>query len=122
MRRSAGRALEQGVYESGLVRISYRSSLPSLLHLFAHHLQAIEMEERFLQARRMEAERLPWELRPLEISAAVRAAPLAKRAPPRILRVWEEIKPKIKELDENLARLKADVEQLYKYAEIYARR
>ncbi|MCU7786843.1 hypothetical protein ODS41_02730 [Pyrobaculum sp. 3827-6] len=76
-----------GVYESGLVRISYRSSLPSLLHLFAHHLQAIEMEERFLQARRMEAERLPWELRPLEISAAVRAAQLAKRAPPRILRV-----------------------------------
>ncbi|MGC8974364.1 MAG: hypothetical protein ACP5KY_09240 [Thermoproteus sp.] len=112
-----------GVYEPGLIRISYRSSLPSLLHLFAHHLQAVEMGERFFQARRAEAERLPWELRPLEIAAAVRAAQLARRAPPRVLRVWEEeIKPKIKELDENLAQLKADVEQLYRYAEIYARR
>lgn len=112
-----------GVYEPGVVRINYRSTLPSLLHLFAHHLQAVEMGERFVHARRLEAERLPWELRPLEIAAAVRSAQLARRAPPRALRVWEEeIKPKIRELDDNLARLKADVEQIYRYAEVYARR
>ncbi|AET32331.1 hypothetical protein P186_0890 [Pyrobaculum ferrireducens] len=39
----------------------------------------------------------PRELRPLEISAAV-------RAPPRVLGVWEEEeKPRVRELDESLA-------------------
>ncbi|MEL9989994.1 MAG: hypothetical protein QXP98_03470 [Thermoproteus sp.] len=112
-----------GLYEPGLIKINYRADLATLLHLFAHHLQALELGERFLHARRAEAERLPWELRPLEISAALRSAQLARRAPPRVKRVWEEeIKPKIKEIDENLAKLKTDLEYLYRQAEAYARR
>ncbi|MEZ0318451.1 MAG: hypothetical protein ABWK05_00450 [Pyrobaculum sp.] len=88
-----------GLYEPGVIKMNYRADLAALLHLYAHHLQALELGERFLHARRAEAERLPWELRPLEISAAFRSAQLARRAPPRVKRVWEEeIKPKIREI------------------------
>jgi hypothetical protein len=62
-----------------------------------------------MQARRVEAEGLPWGLRPLEISAAVRASQLAERAPPRVLGVCGG-EPRVRELDERPAELKADVE------------
>lgn len=111
-----------GAYEPGVIRIYYKAGLDTLFHLFAHHLQAAELGDRFLALRRAESERLPWELRPLEISAALRSAQLARGAPPRVRRIWEEeIKPKIKELDENLARLRAELDVLYKRLEAYAR-
>lgn len=111
-----------GRYSDGALVFFYRATLPAILHLFAHHLQAAELGERFRAAMAYEAERLPWELRPLEIAASVRAAQIARSAPPRLWRIWEdEVKPKIKELDENLARLSGEVEPLLRAIAAQAR-
>lgn len=102
-----------GRYEPGIMAINYHADVHTLLHLLAHHLQAAEMGERFWESRRAEELKLPWELRPSEITAELRAIQLAKRAPPRVWRIWaDEIKPKIKELDEAIARLRAEAELL----------
>ncbi|WP_069808026.1 hypothetical protein [Vulcanisaeta thermophila] len=87
-----------------IVLINYRMSMSTLLHLYSHHLQAIEMgRERFEQIRRTEELKLPWNLRPTEITAMYRTALLARSIPPRTWKVYnEEIKPKIKEIDERL--------------------
>lgn len=112
-----------GRYEPGIIAVNYRSDVHVLLHLLAHHLQAAELGNRYWSNRRAEELKLPWELRPSEIAAEFRAVQLMRRAPPRIWRVWdEELKPKIKELDEALARLRSDLEQLIGQAKSAARR
>lgn len=105
-----------GLYaaDSQVMLVNYRISLSALLHLLAHHLQALEMgKDKYIQVKGSEELRLPWEVRPLEVNAMVRTIRLAKATPPKVFKVWnEEVRPLVKVIEESVNRVKALITHL----------
>ncbi|WP_054842860.1 hypothetical protein [Vulcanisaeta distributa] len=105
--------------EESIILINYRIDMNTLLHLFAHHVHAIEMgRAKYVRARRLEELRLPWELRPTEIVAIYRTAQLVRMLQPRAWRIYnEEIKPRIKEIDEKFNSVRFTVNYIERQVE-----
>ncbi|GAB6946680.1 hypothetical protein JCM16161A_08100 [Vulcanisaeta sp. JCM 16161] len=105
--------------EESIILINYRIDMNTLLHLFAHHVHAIEMgRAKYVRVRRLEELRLPWELRPTEIVAMYRTAQLVRVLQPRAWRIYnEEIKPRIKEIDEKFSSVRFTVNYLERQVE-----
>jgi len=104
-----------GIYipENSIILMNYKSNLGTLLHLFIHHLQACEIGiQKFIHSRKIEELRLPWCLRPSELSALIRTKTLSKELlTHRVLNIWtHEIKPKIKILSEQIEKVKGIVQ------------
>ncbi len=99
--------------------INYRANLTTLLHLLAHHLQALEVgRDRYVQVRDAEELKLPWDVRPLEVNAAVRSIRLAKGIPQRVFKVWnEEVRPVSKRIEEAVNKVRALMVHLSKGVE-----
>ncbi len=105
--------------EESIILINYRIDMNTLLHLFAHHVHALEMgKARYVRVRKLEELRLPWELRTTEIIAMYRSAQLVRMLQPRDWRIYnEEIKPRIKEIDERLSSMRFTVNYLERQVE-----
>jgi len=99
--------------------INYRANLTTLLHLLAHHLQALEVgRDRYVQVRDAEELRLPWDVRPLEVNAMIRSIRLTKGIPQRVFKVWnEEVRPMSRGIEETVNRVRALVAHLSKGVE-----
>ncbi len=98
--------------ESATILLNYRSTLDTLLHLYVHHVQCVQVGvEKFKQMRDVERMRLPWSLRPTEI----RAVALSKRlyntlCSQRVVKLWTDyVKSRIKILDETYSRVRGSV-------------
>lgn len=91
----------------------------TLLHLFAHHVHAVEVgKAKYARVRRLEELRLPWELRPTEVVAMYRTTQIVRMLQPRDWRVYnEEIKPRIKEIDEKLNSVRFTVNYIERQVE-----
>ncbi|WP_054856722.1 hypothetical protein [Vulcanisaeta sp. JCM 16159] len=105
--------------EESIILINYRIDMNTLLHLFAHHVHAIEMgRAKYVRVRRLEELRLPWELRPTEIVAMYKTAQLVRMLQPRAWRIYnEEIKPRIKEIDEKFNSVRFTVNYIERQVE-----
>ncbi|ADN50913.1 hypothetical protein [Vulcanisaeta distributa] len=105
--------------EESIILINYRIDMNTLLHLFAHHVHAVEMgKAKYVRVRRLEELRLPWELRPTEIVAMYRTAQLVRMLQPRAWRIYnEEIKPRIKEIDEKFNSVRFTVNYIERQVE-----
>jgi hypothetical protein len=105
--------------EESIILINYKVDINTILHLFAHHIHAIEVgRAKYAQVRRLEELRLPWELRPTEVIAIYRTAQLIKALSPRAWRTYnEEVKPRIKEIDERLGNVRLMVNYLERQVE-----
>nr|KJR72038.1 MAG: hypothetical protein TU36_04460 [Vulcanisaeta sp. AZ3] len=97
-----------------IILINYKVDMNTILHLLAHHINAIEIgRTKYAQIRRLEELRLPWELRPTEITAMYRAAQLTRALSPRAWRAMsEEIRPRIRDIEERLSSDKVLVNNL----------
>nr|MCG2892942.1 hypothetical protein [Vulcanisaeta sp.] len=80
---------------------------------------AVEMgRARYAQVRKLEELRLPWELRPTEVIAIYRTAQLIKALSAKAWRTYnEEVKPRIKEIDERLGNVRLMVNYLERQVE-----
>jgi hypothetical protein len=105
--------------EDSLIVMNYRSSLGTLIHLLIHHLQSIEEgRAKYLRIRQLEELKLPWELRFTEINAMSRLPTVMGKLDPRARRIWnEEVKSKIREIEENLPRIRTLVAHIMRYEE-----
>ncbi|MGC8606586.1 MAG: hypothetical protein ACP5GZ_08370 [Vulcanisaeta sp.] len=105
--------------EESIILINYRIDMNTLLHLFAHHVHAVEMgKAKYVRVRRLEELRLPWELRPTEIIAMYRTTQLVRILQPRAWRIYnEEIKPRIREIDEKFSAVRLTVNHLERQVE-----
>ena len=105
--------------EESIILINYRIDMNTLLHLFAHHMHAVEMgKAKYVRVRRLEELRLPWELRPTEIIAMYRTTQLVRILQPRAWRIYnEEIKPRIREIDERFSAVRLSVNYLERHVE-----
>lgn len=103
--------------EDSLILVNYKSTLSTIIHLLIHHIQSLEEgRSRYIQSRRIEELKLPWELRRSEIIALVRTPVLMSRVDPRVRRMWsEEIKLRIREIEENTAKVRSIVSQLVRH-------
>ncbi len=113
--------LVTGMYipETHIILLNYRSTVDVLLHLFTHHIQAQQIGyQRYAQTRHSETLRLPWSLRPTEIRALALARKLRDTLlTQRVLKLWSDyIKPRIKKIDEEYARVRSIVSNLAKSA------
>ncbi len=98
--------------DTATILLNYRSTLDTLLHLYVHHIQCVQVGvEKFKQIREAERLRLPWSLRPTEI----RAVALSKRlyntlCTQRVIKLWTDyVKSKIKTLDETYSKVRGIV-------------
>ena len=100
--------------EESIILINYKVDMITILHLFAHHVHAMELgKARYAQVRRLEELKLPWSLRPTEITAMYRTAQLIRILQPRAWRVYnDEVKPKIRDIDEKLGNVRVAVNYL----------
>ncbi|MCG2869728.1 MAG: hypothetical protein L7H10_03130 [Vulcanisaeta sp.] len=105
--------------EESVILIHYKVDMNTIIHLFAHHVHAVEMgRARYAQVRKLEELRLPWELRPTEVIAIYRTAQLIKALSARAWRTYnEEVKPRIKEIDERLGNVRLMVNYLERQVE-----
>ncbi|GAB6944308.1 hypothetical protein [Vulcanisaeta sp. JCM 14467] len=105
--------------EESIILINYRMDMNTLLHLFAHHVHAVEVgKAKYARVRRLEELRLPWELRPTEVVAMYRTTQIVRMLQPRDWRVYnEEIKPRIKEIDEKLNSVRFTVNYIERQVE-----
>mgnify|MGYP001770784645 FL=1 len=105
--------------EESIILINYRMDMNTLLHLFAHHVHAVEMgKAKYARVRRLEELRLPWELRPTEVVAMYRTTQIVRMLQPRDWRVYnEEIKPRIKEIDEKFNSVRFTVNYIERQVE-----
>ncbi|NPA23001.1 MAG: hypothetical protein GXO23_01705 [Crenarchaeota archaeon] len=94
--------------ETQLILLNYRSTLDVLLHLFLHHVYALQIgPEKYRQITSAENVRLPWSLRPTEI----RILYMAKRlygtlVNQRAGKTWtDHIKTRIRELDSTVQKI-----------------
>ena len=105
--------------EESIILINYRMDMNTLLHLFAHHVHAVEMgKAKYARVRKLEELRLPWELRPTEVVAMYRTTQIVRMLQPRDWRVYnEEIKPRIKEIDEKFNSVRFTVNYIERQVE-----
>ncbi len=110
-----------GVYlpDEEVILVNYKVSLEALLHLYAHHLQAVEVgKAKYIQAVRGEEVRLPWELRPSEILAMYRSTILLRNLNPRVVKVFnEDVKPRVKDVERALGEVRGKVNYLARVIE-----
>ena len=111
-----------GIYAASdsTILINYKADLNTMLHLLSHHLQALENgKARYIQVKEAEEIRLPWEVRPLEANAIIRAAYLARSIPPKVFKIWnEEVKPMAREVDESVSKARALIGHLSRSMEL----
>ncbi|BDR91636.1 hypothetical protein [Vulcanisaeta souniana] len=105
--------------DESVILINYKFDMNTLLHLFAHHVHAIEMgRTKYVRVRKLEELRLPWQLRPTEIMAMHRTAHLVRILSPRAWRIYnEEIKPRIRDIEEKISNVRLTVSYLEKQVE-----
>ncbi|MCG2865384.1 MAG: hypothetical protein L7H04_05900 [Vulcanisaeta sp.] len=105
--------------EEATILINYRVDMNTIIHLLAHHIHAVEIgRTKYAQVRKLEELRLPWELRPTEVIAMYRTALLTRTLSSRAWRTYnEEVKPRIREIDEKINNARLMVNYLERHVE-----